>query len=34
MGLMGWVEKHGKTVHCATGMQALMRVAGRAGVKD
>ena len=29
-----FVEKHGKRVHCATGLQTLMALAGRAGVKD
>jgi len=32
--LDAWVEKGGKRSHCATGMQTLMTVVGRAGVKD
>ena len=32
--LDAWVEKAGKRTHCATGMQTLMAVVGRAGVKD
>ena len=32
--LDAWVEKAGRRTHCATGMQTLMRVVGRAGVKD
>ena len=32
--LDAWVEKDGKRTHCATGMQTLMAVMGRAGVKD
>ena len=32
--LDAWVEKGGKRTHCATGMQTLMTVVGRAGVKD
>jgi hypothetical protein len=28
------VEKGGQRVHCATGLQTMMAVAGRAGVKD
>ena len=31
--LDAWVEKAGKRTHCATGMQTLMAVMGRAGVK-
>jgi len=30
--LDAWVEKQGKRVHCATGMQTLMCLVGRAGV--
>jgi len=33
-GLDAWVEKGAKRTHCATGMQTLMTVVGRAGVKD
>jgi uncharacterized protein (TIGR00369 family) len=32
--LDAWVEKGGRRTHCATGMQTLMTVVGRAGVKD
>ena len=32
--LDAFVEKNGKRVHCATGLQTLMALAGRAGVKD
>src|SRR5690349_24814116 len=32
--LDAWVEKGGQRTHCATGMQTLMAVVGRAGVKD
>lgn len=32
--LEAWVDKAGKRVHCATGTQTMMAVAGRAGVKD
>lgn len=32
--LDAWVEKQGRRVHCATGMQTLMCLVGRAGVKD
>ena len=32
--LDAFVEKSGKRVHCATGMQTLMSLVGRAGVKD
>ena len=32
--LDAWVEKGGKRTHCATGMQTLMAVVGRAGVRD
>jgi len=32
--LDAWVEKGAKRTHCATGMQTLMTVVGRAGVKD
>jgi len=32
--LDAWVEKGGKRTHCATGMQTLMTLVGRAGVKD
>lgn len=32
--LDAFVEKAGKRTHCATGMQTLMQVVGRAGVKD
>ena len=28
------VEKGGKRTHCATGLQTLMSIVGRAGVKD
>jgi uncharacterized protein (TIGR00369 family) len=31
--LDAFVEKSGKRVHCATGMQTLMSLVGRAGVK-
>ena len=30
--LDAWVEKQGRRVHCATGMQTLMCIVGRAGV--
>ena len=30
--LDAWVEKQGKRVHCATGMQTLMCLVGRSGV--
>lgn len=29
-----WVEKDGRETHCATGMQTLMALVGRAGVVD
>ena len=29
-----FVEKNGERVHCATGVQTLMALVGRAGVKD
>jgi uncharacterized protein (TIGR00369 family) len=29
-----WVEKAGRRLHCATGMQTLMSLVGRAGVRD
>ena len=29
-----YVEKAGRRTHCATGLQTLMSVTGRAGVKD
>ena len=29
-----FVEKDGKRVHCVTGLQTLMSLAGRAGVRD
>jgi uncharacterized protein (TIGR00369 family) len=29
-----FVEKAGKRTHCATGIQTLMSVAGRAGIRD
>jgi uncharacterized protein (TIGR00369 family) len=32
--LDAWVDKGGKRTHCATGMQTLMTVVGRAGVRD
>lgn len=32
--LDAFVEKQGKRVHCATGMQTLMSLIGRAGVRD
>jgi len=32
--LDAYVDKAGKTVHCATGTQTLMTLVGRAGVKD
>jgi uncharacterized protein (TIGR00369 family) len=32
--LDAYVEKGGRRVHCATGLQTLIAVAGRAGVKD
>ena len=32
--LDAFVEKGGKRVHCATGLQTLMALAGRAGGKD
>ena len=32
--LDAWVEKAGRRAHCATGMQTLMCLVGRAGVKD
>ena len=32
--LDAFVEKSGKRTHCATGLQTLMAVVGRAGVKD
>ena len=32
--LDAWVEKQGRRNHCATGMQTLMAVVGRAGVRD
>ena len=32
--LDAWVEKGGKRTHCATGMQTLMTLVGRVGVKD
>jgi uncharacterized protein (TIGR00369 family) len=32
--LDAYVEKGGKRVHCATGLQTLMSVVGRSGVKD
>jgi uncharacterized protein (TIGR00369 family) len=32
--LDAYVEKGGKRSHCATGLQTLMSVVGRAGVKD
>ena len=31
--LDAWVEKNGQRVHCATGMQTLMTLVGRAGVR-
>lgn len=31
--LDAWVEKGGKRTHCATGMQTLMTVVGRPGVR-
>lgn len=32
--LDAWVEKAGRRTHCATGMQTLMAIVGRAGVRD
>ena len=32
--LDAFVEKGGKRSHCATGLQTLMSIVGRAGVKD
>ena len=32
--LDAYVDKGGKRVHCATGLQTLMSLVGRAGVKD
>ena len=32
--LDAYVEKGGKRTHCATGLQTLMSIVGRAGVKD
>ena len=32
--LDAYVEKEGRRTHCATGLQTLMRLAGRAGVRD
>lgn len=32
--LDAFVEKQGRRTHCATGLQTLMSLAGRAGVKD
>jgi uncharacterized protein (TIGR00369 family) len=32
--LDAFVEKQGRRTHCATGMQTLMSVVGRTGVKD
>lgn len=32
--LEAYVEKAGKRIHCATGMQTLMTITGRAGVRD
>ena len=32
--LDAYVEKDGRRIHCATGLQTLMRLAGRAGVRD
>lgn len=32
--LDAWVDKAGKRTHCATGVQTLMSLVGRAGVKD
>ncbi len=32
--LEAFVEKRGKRTHCATGLQTLMAIVGRAGVKD
>ena len=32
--LDAYVEKSGRRVHCATGVQTLMTVIGRAGVRD
>lgn len=29
-----YVDKAGKRTHCATGLQTLMRIVGRAGVRD
>jgi uncharacterized protein (TIGR00369 family) len=32
--LDAFVEKRGRRTHCATGLQTLMAIVGRAGVKD
>ena len=32
--LDAWVEKEGKRVHCATGVQTLIALLGRQGVRD
>jgi uncharacterized protein (TIGR00369 family) len=32
--LDAWVDKGGQRTHCATGMQTLMTLVGRAGVRD
>jgi uncharacterized protein (TIGR00369 family) len=32
--LDAWVDKGGRRTHCATGMQTLMSVVGRSGVRD
>jgi acyl-coenzyme A thioesterase PaaI-like protein len=32
--LEAFVEKGGRRTHCATGLQTLMAIVGRAGVKD
>ena len=32
--LDAYVEKSGRRTHCATGMQTLMAITGRAGVRD
>jgi uncharacterized protein (TIGR00369 family) len=32
--LDAYVDKGGKRTHCATGLQTLMSIVGRAGVKD
>lgn len=32
--LDAFVEKQGRRTHCATGLQTVMRIVGRAGVKD